>query len=735
MILTVLIVMLLLASIVVITGQLALSARRSSADQDATLKAQYVAESGVAQAQARLNLIGSLLDSSGVVLDGDQQALKTGLQIPDGTASTTIGTLVASLCGVAYLPAPDLHASLPCPGGGTAATDGDVLSALTLTTSARLGLFTSYISPAVFSALGFPLGGALNASPQQFWTEVFSHAASGGLKWSGSLGDGAYTTNVGLRLQSIQRRATDGYVLTLSVPPVTASGTVERASRTVAVSSAATTYRLEVGRGSFAQYALFTNHHFSDAAMEQGCATDPAGCARITFTSNTVFSGPVHTNEVFNFQGTPLFSGAVASAGCQPNFTASTGADGNETCSSTTPGAYTRGTFVGAADLGASTTEIAPSICAGSTCSTPTFKDGVDWNAKYVPLPSNSSDQQGAARAGGLYLGGGVSELSLAVSTSASTPAPPSGYGKAQLVSYTQNGQSTQLATTPDHRVFVLVGGVWKPALQVAATGLWVESASVAGVAAVKANTNPLNPAVYSLFNGVIYADAPRNPDGSVQTDANGQPLSGIERLVGPARTPVSATQSTPANTPPAVADFAQLNVVSNGTIHIGSDLTYETPPCTGSASAPICTATNAANILGVYSSDGDVALDSPAVSASGMPANVRIQAILMASRGRVTVDGYDQGAADFSLGSVHLLGGIIENYYGAFGRTDGHGYGRDFVYDVRTGEGIMPPSFPTQKSWTSVLRKGTPDSSGGNYAAATLKLDGSQIQRKADGN
>ena len=53
--------MLLLAAVVVVTGQLAISARRSSADQDATVQAQYVAESGVARAQARLSLVDNLM--------------------------------------------------------------------------------------------------------------------------------------------------------------------------------------------------------------------------------------------------------------------------------------------------------------------------------------------------------------------------------------------------------------------------------------------------------------------------------------------------------------------------------------------------------------------------------------------------------------------------------------------------------------------------------------------------
>lgn len=58
LVVTVLIVMLLLAAVVVVTGQLTLSARRSSADQDASIRAQYVAESGQARATAQVRNVG-----------------------------------------------------------------------------------------------------------------------------------------------------------------------------------------------------------------------------------------------------------------------------------------------------------------------------------------------------------------------------------------------------------------------------------------------------------------------------------------------------------------------------------------------------------------------------------------------------------------------------------------------------------------------------------------------------
>ena len=71
---TVLIVMLLLAGVLVVTGQLALSARKSGVDQEATIRAQYVAESGVARGQARLRQARSILSTVAIAQNGTTQA-------------------------------------------------------------------------------------------------------------------------------------------------------------------------------------------------------------------------------------------------------------------------------------------------------------------------------------------------------------------------------------------------------------------------------------------------------------------------------------------------------------------------------------------------------------------------------------------------------------------------------------------------------------------------------------
>jgi len=256
------------------------------------------------------------------------------------------------------------------------------------------------------------------------------------------------------------------------------------------------------------------------------------------------------------------------------------------------------------------------------------------------------------------------------------------------------------------------VGGatVWQKAVQV--NGTWMSAASGTAQAAITNGT------AQTSFNGVIYATGT------------------ITSLTGPPRT----NASDPATAPPALSPFSQITVAATGDIHIKNDLKYSTPPCTGSNSVSGTTftaapCTNAGddnkNILGIYSSGGDVDIDSPAKygTSAGVGKNVTIQGVLMASTGRVTVDGYDQGAADSNvLGQVNLLGGIIENYYGPFGITDGHGFGRNYVYDPRTGNGLAPPSFPTQQGWNTDFKLTTSTSGASN--PTPLQLDGSQTQQ-----
>ncbi|MGY2894473.1 DUF4900 domain-containing protein [Deinococcus sp. UYEF24] len=729
---TVLIVMLLLAGVVVVTAQLAISARRSSDDQNATIQAQYVAESGVARAQARLNLVNDLMSQ--------------WLQ-PAATVKTTeMATLMLNLCSVASPTA----AQLALPAGTTltspallcsSAAPGGLLSTVTdLTNSVNLNLFTSNIPDAAYTTNGYSLGTTPAQAEKTFWAQSLVAA---GAPITGKIG-GSATDNVqsavGVALQKVERFGLDSYRLTFTVPDVVSSSTTAGAVRSLSVAGVSNTYSYEVSRGSFAKYALFTNNHVTDSGADSACASNPTTCTRVTFTSNTLFSGPVHTNQNFLFQGSPYFSGLVESSGCPAGqAAATTGANAgtpNTACGSTatTPGAYISNT-AGNANMRVPPANIvgnSPTLCSSATIpcpanaieSTPQFQGGVNWTAPFQPLPTNSNDQATAAATGGLSLTGTVSALKLSVGSI--TPTGTSVAKPVQLIDYTQTlsgtstSTSTQLAVSADKVVYINAGTsaapIWKPGRQLT-SGLWVDASLALPVGqSVTATT----------FNGVIY------------TPGN------IASLKGPART----NASDPATADPALASFSQITVAAGGDIHIKNDLKYQSPPCNGSntlstGTPPVftpapCPTLNAVNILGVYSSGGDIAIDSSANTNAGYgPVNgpngagkdVTIQAVLMASKKSVKVDGFDQGTADANiLGKVNLLGGIIENYYGAFGKVNGLGFGRNYVYDPRTGDGYAPPSFPTQQTWETNFKM-TTDPSGASIKTP-LKLDGSQTQQ-----
>ena len=80
---------------------------------------------------------------------------------------------------------------------------------------------------------------------------------------------------------------------------ITSTGQQGNSGKRVVVSSGV--LRLSVGRGSFADYMMFTNVH-----------TMPSGSA-IWFTSSGNFEGRVHTNGEFRFQGRPTFQDLVTS--------------------------------------------------------------------------------------------------------------------------------------------------------------------------------------------------------------------------------------------------------------------------------------------------------------------------------------------------------------------------------------------------------------------------------------
>lgn len=710
----VLVVLLLLSAILAVTAQITLTSRRSVGEQETTLRAQYAADSTVSRAQARMAIINSLFRGGNYTYNSTTM----GIRVPQGTNSDTIAGYIKNLCGIAALPL----ASQTTPICGSTAVGSNVLSGST-DLATRLSLFTatiggtSLISDAALAAAGGPAAGSSTADKQAFWAAMFggSNSMNVGTTINGMTTQGG----VGAVISSVWRMTGDEYEVHIRVPDINIRATGSIATRSIKTGPQNVEYVLTLGRPPLAKYALFTNHHFADSTAESGCVNNTNACSRITFTSNTRFTGPVHTNEQFNFQGDPTFGGPVTSAGCVAGSIASD----NSGCSSVTPGAYFySGNFQSGTDNPSillnpdGSADTSPSYRSTSGTSNPQFNaspadSAVKWNANYLQLPPNGNDQSTAATSSGLYINGDVSNMSLSVGNIS-----PSRGGNAvgavqkmQQISYTTSAGTVNLAINASNQVYAKnANGLWFPATNT--NGTWK--------AATLATATP------GTFNGVMYVDGD------------------VNNLNGPARSPTSSTTASSSTVAPAIASFMKLNLTTSGDVGITSDLRYEDPPCDDDGN---CNNEAAQNIFGIYASTGDVKIiskytcnNSSSATCIGtgysqrtpsVPANVSIQAVLMAGQGQVKVDGAGAGPYGSSnLGSVNLVGGLIENYYGVFGRfgtSNGRsyesGYGRNFVYDTRTAKGVLPPSFPTTLNWVS------------DFSAAIKFSSGTQVQQSND--
>ena len=407
-------------------------------------------------------------------------------------------------------------------------------------------------------------------------------------------------------------------------------------------------YRFTVGRGSFSKYALFTNVH----AMSNSSGDE------VWFTERTLFDGPVHTNQFFRYYRNSWFGGRVTSAGCQNPLQAS--CSGNNF---NRQGAefFDEG-FIDYDDMVPNMEN--PSYSNSRGTHAPELAE-VDWRASFVPLPVNNQDQSQAALDGGLHIDGDVHTLQLWAANADGDPLTPDGSGgyttaaTHQYISVRRTGSSTTMTYRYDS------SGLLQ---RRTGSGNWVTERTD--------------------FNGVIFV------------------AGDINRFRGPERVPSYSTSNN--NAPPALASFAQITVAADDDIRITRDIKYERPPCAGvpvrnsdgTVTPANCDDLDAQNVLGVFTQDGDIMIGNATGSNSqNAPMNVAIHGVLMTSEGTVEVENFRSGSG---RGSVNLIGGIIEHFYGAFGQFNSDtgaqvsGYDRRFTYDQRMSLGVEPPYFPT---------------------------------------
>ena len=650
LIISVLLAMLMLAGVLLVTAQLALSSRRGTADQRATLQAQYAAESHLALALERIGNMESVMKRSNMTISSD---IKPG----------KIASLAAQFCGGAVFR--DVNYISTCLASeATKPIEYDVFAQMV----------TDYSD---LPANERPASTDL-ASRQAWWNRELGNTVilPGGV-------DG-FNTTYQLVADKVERRSPTEFRFFLKLASLTAQGKTQQAFRQIKAGLAASTgWYIDISKPAFLDDVLFTNHHRQATNSATGTPDNPI-TPDVDFITGQTFNGTVHTNESFRFGGgaKPTFQDNVTSAGCTDLSTA-----GSVVCDKS-PRVYVNGESYEPAPTTASddvTDDLLAQLKAQGV--EPNFQSvdpnapnpKPDFKAPYRPLPTNVINQRSAAD--GVPGPDGVDPQGKGLNLTPTPLGPVLGvklytgddsgnftgtYNAAKKQWPSQNYQFIEVQTSAD----IATNAVYR-----------------VGADRRIEKKNPLNTAtgwdkLPQLFNGVIYSE------------------QGIQNLKGPER--IGSGSPTVNYAPPALASFMKMTIATNGPITIDGDLTLADQPCAKptNAQTALCSAEGKGvpqAVLGIYAQQGDIKI-------SKRLTDPNIQAMMIASEGAVSVEDYDK---DASKGTVHLTGGIVENWYGAFGTYDRTslavqtGYSRDFNYDPRFAlDNFSPPFFPVSPIW-----------------------------------
>lgn len=607
-------------------------------------------------ADQRATLQAQYVAESGVALaqsrlrDVQNLLTRTNLVIPYGTTASTIKSYAEKYCA-----------------SSTWVAKGTTRSCTVQESSAddQFEIFARFVSDSAYARLPTDERPTTLTDKRAFWKKELGTLQQ--IQANGA------TIFYRLAPTRVDRLDTHQYRFYLQLETLTVRGDHVAATRVLRTNrSRKSNWWIDISLPSYLDNVLFTNHHASRSS-DVARSWSP----NVEF-NNQIFDGPVHTNERFLFtpNATAEFKGKLSSAGCinlQP-----TGLNADKSCTQEA-GFYSNGlkrpdnpngtdeqqnnSLI--SKLNAATDVKLAEILKED--GTPSGRLDVNFRADYRPMPENNSDQRAAAKGEardengnsmgrGLYFDKDVRSVVLAAGNwSRGTFVPPSTYNprlkrwepesQYQFIQVTDDsGRVTTYRADKDRRLERLDGGTWK--------------------------------LEFNNFNGVLFGEKT------------------IAGLTGPGR--------DKGNPLPALASFSQITVAAQKDVEIDSDLTLSDVPCHPTESSDEeCRKQKRdipQNVLGIYTQKGDVIISKDA------PNNLNLHAMLMSSEGEVRVDGFDTGSP---RGTVNLLGGLVENWYGAFGkfnpmtRQQTSGYIRNFSYDRRFQDpGFTPPFFPISPTW-----------------------------------
>lgn len=686
MIVVVLFTLLLLAGILAATLQLSLGSRQNTADQAATLKAQYAAESGLALARSHLRQMQNILSVA-------QTGSATGLKLSRSTSPIAIRTWVNQLCGSstwqAITEGEDGGAGFYDKGADKSYPSAQACVPSGLSTDDNFILLARAVQPASYNVLPQRERPATDdASLKAFWRTVFTSPkvmSSSGLDTEVSMQ---------LSISRILRLSSTYYRVYIKVPQVVISAAPTGARRVLRAQSAQT------GEWWFD----ITQPSLLDAVVQDDYHTSEEGNA-INYTTDTRFQGPVKTNDVFTFttssgNNSPSFSGQISSAGCIDRIQ-----NADEITCTRQPGVRVDSTV--------SRTSTGTDAQRSTAIQSYIANQGVNVNyngttpnyaSAYQPFPTAAQIQQNAAQ--------GLDEDGTA---------------------FTDGSRGLTLATNEvGLEMFVGDANMNMPTSYNATSRTWQEAATsyqyFRPVTATNC-TEQLDGTCNPTYSSTIYR-VDRDMNLSSKTGTGGWiPMTGKFNGVvfktggatdtglsvfGPTRlTASAATADTPiARARPAVASFMGLTLATARPIDIRTDLAMAQPPCRYDEYetvqlVPACK--DRKNVLGLFSSAAKIVVKKQ------VPDNAILQVAMMSSQKEFTVEGYDSGR---SRGDITFTGSLVEKYYGANGvfgtrcvarnwwgictRTEQYsaGYGRDYSHDKRFLDGLAPPFYPVSPKW-----------------------------------
>jgi hypothetical protein len=289
------------------------------------------------------------------------------------------------------------------------------------------------------------------------------------------------------------------------------------------------------------------------------------------------------------------------------------------------------------------------------TIDVPNFYGGFQRDAPSIDMPENSFGQQRAA------LGGDSGDTSPVSNTEARgyLGLTPSGDPVPEGVYVPNNGSDVTggiyvAGDAREYRVSVDAGGNQVYQIQDMSYG-WTTITVDRGAG----TTTVVDGGGTTVLNGA--------PRGVSYTDGD------IRRFGGPER--------SGGDPQPGIASETQITIVASEDISIDRDIHYQDFE-------------GADQVLGIYSSEGSIKIRTDA------PDDLVIDGYVMAGGDSGVFCVEDYWAGDYR-GQVHLRGGVVQHFYGAFGtfsQTGMTGYGRDWRYDRR---GLIPPYYPTTTRFT----------------------------------